>query len=253
MYSYEPKEPRVIQGSEDVPALKAELAAEDWCGPTMSILQDDLWLYGWDVLRGLIRKHRVPGKYQPHLSEADWALLQDSSADREEVCLETLGSAVPKFIDSLRHGTYDPSKSSMATYFTGRCGIEFRPVAETWRNKRTQIAHEISNVAWSKIQLPGAPSPTSEAVQRILLNNALNTLKPNERAVMVATLLDETQADIADRMELSVRAVEGIARRARNKLAGNSAGKALRMHLLDSAQEHGFVPSLELELIDDYC
>lgn len=229
---------RIIRGSDDPVTLLAELNTHGWQGPTLDLLTEDLWLYGWDVLRGLIRRRKLPG-YQPHLTEESWIILRDSSEHRDAVTLDTLGQAIPKFLASLREGNYDPTRSSLGTYFIGRCAIEFRPIAERWQNQRIQTAHELSDVSWSTIPLPTALNPARHGYTRILLARALNTLNFTDRAVMVATLQGYAQTDIAEHMGLTPRAVEGILYRARRRLRSSSSGHALWSQLLDAADDFG--------------
>lgn len=92
----------------------ADLRAANFDGPMMEGFVDDLWLYGWDVLRGLVRTGAVAqvpiGIPHRPLTAGDRQTLHDSAEQREVLVLEALEWAIPKFVRLLKEDRWSPNK-----------------------------------------------------------------------------------------------------------------------------------------------
>lgn len=234
MYLYAPQPSRHIRGAEDVSQLVEDLCSEGWGGPRTEQLVEDLWLYGWDVFRGLIRKGRVSSARRAYLTDESLQILHTSAPDRDSVTLDTLGITIPKFVETLRSGRYDPTKSQLGTYYIGACDLAFITVARRWQNDRVRLAHELSSTPWGLIPLETSTDPWGETDRthtRITLTRALNSLPRTQRAVMVAIAQGYTPTEIADRLNLTPRAIEGLTYRARVQLRSSAVGRSLYAQL----------------------
>lgn len=212
---------RYIRGAEAPAELLAELASAEWQGPRMEAFEADLWIYGWDVLRGLVKtgKIRTIPAHVPAvaLTTSDWATLAESDEERGELVIDTLGRSVPKFVEVLRAGKYDPTKGSLGTYFIGQCGIQFRDVAKSWQTSQHRRLYELANFDWEEV-FGGIPSEDIDRRldMRRLVANILRGVTAPQRAVLVRSFLeDRSHGEIGDLMGITPRAVEGHVYRAK--------------------------------------
>ena len=190
----------------------AELTAANFEGALMAGFIDDLWLYGWDVLRGLVRKgtvaHVATGLPHPTLSADDRQTLHDSAEQRDVLVVEALTWAVPKFVQLVKEGHWSPEKgASLASYFTGTCATGFWLAYARWRRERslTILVMERLNA------LPECYA--SDAARDVSNRNAIQiimrTASPEQRAICLGILQDKTHSEIGYELGLSARAVEG--------------------------------------------
>lgn len=215
---------RRIRGSEDIPRLLQELEDEEWDGPRLALLHDDAWLYGWDVLRGLIRTGRMStvntGRVPaPMLSETARSLLATDSSERDAVVIDTLRIAVPALSMRLQRRKFDPDRSALESYFIRGCAIAFKDVAIRWANSLPTRWYSLDDLVGGLFEaIPG--DWEAEQVHRYELRRnvglLLRDMSPLQKQIAARVGLGFTHAEIATQLGLtSARAVEGQMRRIR--------------------------------------
>lgn len=217
----DPQGHRKIRGADQPAELLAELGAAGWQGPRVEAFTDDLWLYGWDVLRGLVRNRRIrtiPATMPPvDLREDSWRTLDESSDERYEVVVDTLSRAIPRFLERLEAGKYDPGRSSLGTYFTGQCAIVFRDVAKAWQKRHHREQYELASFDWDGV-FGGMPIDDVERRidLRTVIAHVLREVSAPQRIALVRCLLeDRSHGEVAELMRITPKAVEGHVHRAR--------------------------------------
>ena len=138
-----------------------------------------------------------------------------------DLASDVLISAVPKFRDTvLATGRWDPNgRASLKTFFIGHCLIRFPNPYRSWHTAVTARNLEVPDDidSWRHADPTGA-GPEHDLVRREDLAHGLATLDDRTREALV--LLDQgyDQAEVADRIGTSRKAVEMIVRRHRARL-----------------------------------
>lgn len=236
---------RSIRVRDDEAALVSDLRHAGFEGPLMEGFREDLWLYGWDVLRGLVRKGtiiQVPTGI-PHgaLTADDRQALHDSAELRDGLVLDALAWAVPKFVKLLQQGRWSPQLgASLATYFTGTCANGFWLAYGRWHRERMRSLEAIAGLTRSLPDERGSdvmlPVQQREAIDAIL-----ETASPEQLAICSGVLQDKTHAEIGDEIGLSARAVEGRMYQLRTK-----AWRLVKIGKIDAALVPGTRAALRL-------
>lgn len=210
-YRYRPPR-RVIRGADDPTSLLQELQAANYQGPRLQMLTDDLWVYGWDVMRGMVRTGTIARVQTglPHrtMTVEDRQTLHDSAEQRETLIVEALMKAVPTFPRLLASGFYDPDKSALASYFTGWVTRHFWSAYKQWSIKRHR---ELTTLAALRAQGPELEPYQDLALthdQRQALLVILKKATVEQKAIMLGLATDQTHAAIGAKMGLTSKAVE---------------------------------------------
>lgn len=225
---------RLVRGAQDAPTLLDELEAARWRGPRYEMFCEDLYLYGFDVLRGQVRTGKIltveTNVPRPRLSQPEWALLHDSAEQREALVLEALMVAVPKFVQHLRTGSFDPhGPASLTSYFFRGCVFAFWKAAERWSQQRHR---EITTLA----RLYGEPATSaypdsSRATEcREALHRVIDDASPEARIICAGILAGRTHAEIGTDLGISDAAVAARLYQLRKK-----AWALVRRGMIDAA------------------
>lgn len=138
----------LLSGREADLATVARLRDADFQGPVYERFINDLYRYAWPVMLDAIRTGSIVSiatGLPPRSIPADVRqLLHDSSPEREDLALDSIARAVPKFMASLKNGRWDPAKGrSLKSFFIGACAYAFRQEYDLWivarRNRLTAI------------------------------------------------------------------------------------------------------------------
>lgn len=201
--------------------LVAELARRGFTGPLCDALERQLWLYGWRVLRGMVRDRtilRVRTALPPmHIGLDDSRALHDSADHRNDLVVDTLALAVPFMIDQLRQEKWQPTKSRSAdpklgTYFITACAMKFRDAYRSWHRKRLKETRDMLHAPEYQQAIDKVRAPQelhSVVADRFRLRMILKAATLDERVIIAGLLADKTHAEIADELGIGVRAVEG--------------------------------------------
>lgn len=205
---------RSVRGADDPHQLLRDLDAAGWSGGRLAALRDDLYMYGWDVLRGMVRSRRIvavkSGVPVTQLSITEWARLSEP-AERDQVTLDVLARAVPKLINSMQSGQWNPDRSSLQSYFIGRCAREFKDVIRARRPKQLRLDKQQVGVANAYIeQLAARDDPAQQAVDRRFIAEIASAsgVSSTTRAVMAQLAQGYTHREIGMHLGLTAKAVE---------------------------------------------
>ncbi len=201
--------------------LVVELSLRGFAGPLCHALERQLWLYGWRVLRGMVRDRtilRVHTALPPmHISLDDSRALHDSADHRNDLVVDTLALAVPFMIDQLREGKWQPTKSRSAdpklgTYFITACAMKFRDAYRSWHRTRLKEIRDMLHAPDYQEAIANVRATQdlhSVVADRFRLRLILKAATLEERVIIAGLLADKTRAEIADELGIGVRAVEG--------------------------------------------
>ena len=199
--------------------LRDELATHNFSGPQYQQFERELVRYGTSVLRawmytGYVFKLASSRGYCLRPSEVELGALHRESDVREELANMTVAVALPKFRQrALIDGGWRPDGgASLSTYFTGACLAVFPNEFRRWRVQvekwRRQDGRDPA------LLMPEANSvsdPAVVATGNIYVLDHLRNIDPRARKILVLTLKQYTQEEIAELFgEPSARAVEGV-------------------------------------------
>jgi hypothetical protein len=195
---------------------RARLAG--FSGPTYETLIADLYAYAWPVMLGAIRtgsivsiKTALPKRTIP---VDDRQVLHDSSAEREDLALSSIASAIPRFTESLRAGRWDPAKGrGLRTYFIAACAYAFWHEYDLWSAQRRRQLQAV-------LRLARDPSADGLRLDRLedhqeyrqaaeLLLSKARRKSPDLEAILQCLLRGMTAAETAYQLGYTERAVEG--------------------------------------------
>jgi len=193
------------------------LSTQNFEGPGWERFQDALARYGLQVLmswihKGLIfrlcRERGIPTK-RPVLIDA---------VGVDHLAYGTVAEAIHAFRERvLRRDKWTPAGgASLRTYFIGQCLFQFPRVYERWLREEQE---------WAALERPTelavldpAPGPAEQAEVRLLLTTAL-AVDGTRRLAKVLHLIDAGfgQAEVAERLGLTVGAIESLLYRNRRR------------------------------------
>jgi DNA-directed RNA polymerase specialized sigma24 family protein len=206
-------------------ALYERLQHDKFVGRAMEQLRQELWVYGWKVLRAWMRDGTLVEKCgERHIPvPARWheiETLKQRSDIRDEIAHDAVQGAVALFTEEfLPAGQWDPDKgATMRTYFTVTCMFAFRDAFKKWASShRRHLAMTASNVLDGGRVGRNLP-PDEAAVYRWTIQRILQDATWEARAI--CSLIYEqkmTQKEIGDELGMTSRAVEGHMRRLRTR------------------------------------
>ena len=211
-------------------ALFQVLAEQEFAGRSYRRFEDELARYGLSVMKGwLFTGHIFQVTSSRHIMVMkNDALLHEVSASadaRDELANATVAVALTKFRKMAAAGTgWKPDGgASLTTYFMGACVLAFpnewrRLVVanEKWRRQTSaSVESEMPNVVAEERGFDTGQTigrnPATIAVSRAHSEQLINTLKPREQKIVLATDAGYSQEEIAEMFgEKSKRAVEGV-------------------------------------------
>ncbi|MFC9165854.1 hypothetical protein ACFTZ8_34270 [Streptomyces fungicidicus] len=209
-------------------ALYERLRQRDFTGWEVKWLRDDLWVYGWRILRAWMKDGTIIAKCGERgiLVPARWPEVETLTRRgdlRDEVAHKAVESAVEIFMEEyLPKGRWDPDKgATMRTYFARTCMYAFRDAYKNWAfGYRRNLFAAVAPLRDANLYAPGASyegfedtTAFQEAVQRILENAG-----PEVRAICGYIWETKTsQKEIGAELGMTVRMVEGHMRRLRGR------------------------------------
>ncbi|RQO52727.1 hypothetical protein DBV08_00025 [Rhodococcus sp. KBW08] len=127
--------------------------------PECSALVEELWKVAFNALRAFLRDGRIltagPIPQSLPLLAEDLDYLSKSAYDREDLAMEMIVGAIDPFVTAVVDGSkWDKERSSLATYFVGRCLINKGAVIEKWvteRRNRQHIREQESSEIWTQL------------------------------------------------------------------------------------------------------
>ncbi|WP_410656887.1 hypothetical protein [Amycolatopsis sp. lyj-112] len=211
-------------------ALYRRLVRQGFAGTEYEIFRGELAAYGFPVLKSWIRTGRVfsccAQRGRPlKCSDAERRHLSVDEGDRVDLASETAAIALNIFHDHvLVPGVWnDEAGASLKTYFVGGCINAFPNVFRRWLREHRRWAgtdtygftSELDTV--TNAALSTTTDPAEIVASEHVVYDALAAAKPTGReAAARRVFLDERFAEIADHLNTTERAVEGLLYRVRS-------------------------------------
>lgn len=211
-----------------------------------AMLEDDLWAYGFRVLKSALRTGRIVTMCHDagvplYFSDEQRRVLHTSVEERDTLTVDTLTRAVPYFLSKvLARGRWNPERASLQTYFVGCCVRAFPDVFRAWardRQKRLSELDQSEAIFDEQSAMPSSVEPEFVATARDTIRVALRRARPEVRVICSLIAQGYTHAEIGEKLGgISARAVEGHMRRLRAStrwltrkdtldLSGSAAGR----------------------------
>ncbi|MFJ2566530.1 hypothetical protein ACIO02_26965 [Streptomyces sp. NPDC087568] len=211
--------------------LFAQLQTEGFKGARFDLLQDRLWLYGWNVLRSWMREGTIIERCREKriYFAAPYTEVEElmRRADvREDLAIDCLGKAVPAFMDEGGPvEKWDPKGGrNLTSFFLHYALCHFRDAYRRWASGHRQRMREILGPdafrypGWDVWERIPAPGPEEQTVLRETLGIILSEASLEERAVCEAMLTTgATQEEIAQRLGTTRKSVERRLSRVRRR------------------------------------
>jgi hypothetical protein len=208
--------------------LVAKLAKGNFEGPAQELFEAELAAYGYPVMMAWTRTgeivRKTAGIGRPLIVPCGG--LGWSREDRSELSMETVARAVNFFREKvLRAGTWDHTRgATIKTYFVGACLFQFPNVYQVWQaerrrwNSRPAVSIDDPDGPGLPYQVPGDDDTEHRALARYQLGQVMAELAdkyPDLHEVVMMQLDGYTDAQAAQRLGMTPRAVEGLWRRFR--------------------------------------
>ncbi|WP_431884132.1 hypothetical protein [Micromonospora gifhornensis] len=206
--------------------LVCELAACGFAGPLYRRFEDELAAYGLAVLQGWmysghIFHHTAARGFALHPTEAELEELYRNVDTRDELAIMTVALALVRFREHglIGAGWRYEEGASLSTYFIGTCLYVFPNELRKWRSQRKRWRlQDHGDPALIGQKADVVSDPAVLAVGNLRVCNDLRRIDERTRAIVALTIDGYSQDEIAHLLgETSVRAVEGVLHRWRNR------------------------------------
>jgi Winged helix-turn-helix DNA-binding len=196
-----------------------------WDGFAYHQLFNDLWLYALPVVLAFLKKNhmgRLLQRYVPEraftISAEHMVVLTNSSIERTELALDIIATAVEDF----RNKAITPGKNewkpsmrgaSLRTYFIGTCALVYPRAYKKWaKNRKGKLDMVASHYEINFDEIGGIiardlSDPAAVAGIRADLKKLIDVATPTTKLILGLLAQDLTQVQIADELNLSVKAV----------------------------------------------
>jgi DNA-directed RNA polymerase specialized sigma24 family protein len=198
-------------------------------GPTWDRFAEVLARYGYQVIRAWVWTRQI----FPHCARRGFGLPQPAhlrwtKEQANEVALETVAKAIRAFRGYvLREGRWSPTRgATLRTYFVGQCLLQFPNVYRRWLSELELDFQEVP--ALDELEDPLDQSEYGDPAGRVVMRDAVArglALVNNDRTRVVLQLRagGYSEPEIADLMGTTVKAIELLLYRHRQRLTGKEA------------------------------
>jgi len=202
--------------------LRNTLAAEGFAGPAYAVLEDELAVYGYELMMAWLATGHIFARCRE--AGAGLRAARIPAGDREDLAQEAVAGALRTFRDTgMVRGGWRPGRGgSLKTYFTRALCFQF---ANIWRQRLRDLAAVGTDLHLdalpSDIRSP-EPGPDDIAVQRDEIRRGLAGIPGSRTRAALALVADGyEQGEIAELLgpDVTARAVEGYLRRHRSAIA----------------------------------
>ncbi|WP_344501140.1 hypothetical protein [Dactylosporangium maewongense] len=209
-------------------------------------LFDDLWLYGWPVIKAFLRLNRMGHlvqRYSPRLYVAmtpeDMVVLHQSEEERDALAIDVISRAVEDFYHRavLDRGWKQDGGASLRTWFIGACALNFPRAYQRWSRARSDRIGELAVRYGLDLDEVGAhlagvvPDPERVVIDRSDLRAMIDMAQPTTKVILGLIMQGKSQAQIAGELGLTLRAVEGRLYRFRQRVLKRQRAAGMRLLL----------------------
>jgi DNA-directed RNA polymerase specialized sigma24 family protein len=198
-----------------------DLAAASFSGPQYEVFKTELAAYGYPVMLSWIGKGTVfkacADRGRPlNPTDQDRERLAGSRDDRSELALETVAEALRFF---RRHALVQKKWSweagaALATYFVGACISAFPNVFRRWQREQQRWQQDLAIAKRNPVDErpltnPECDNPADVVADIDLLRRELRAMDDKTRPTAALAVDGHSQAEIAEYLGTTERAVEG--------------------------------------------
>jgi len=195
-------------------SIIAELRDAGFDGAHYTYFTSELAKYGIAVLTAWIRTQQIFEKMRLRglggLPPAPGELLRDQEA-AQELAMETVAHAIVNFrVYVLIPGKWDPDRgASIRTYFIGQCLIQFANVYRRWLRETIDRAPYDALQNDAVMDARGYEHVEERVAEIVSVDVLLGTVKKDRtKSILVLRGAGYTQEEIADRLGVTLKAVE---------------------------------------------
>jgi hypothetical protein len=214
----------------------AALDRAGFTGPLYEQFANELYLYVYSRLRKKMRTGEIAGltgkSATPlRMTEDELSTLHRDDAVRDQLAVHTIAAAMPVFVKRLKRNGYRPADhpgrdgrpTTLKSYFFGMCLIVFPREFVSWRKERqdrfltaaARMPPDLVLRALGQTVRDPVPEALADLCDRV--NSLINSSPPRVRAVMLLTLHEYSQSEIADLLQVKIGDVENARFRFRQR------------------------------------
>jgi DNA-directed RNA polymerase specialized sigma24 family protein len=205
--------------------LVTTLALARFEGPRYDYFANELAKYGMAVIRGWTRRGLILERCRTRagfgLPEPPLGAFDDPDVV-EELVNETVAKALQCFrTDVLMTGRWDPNRgASLRTFFIGQCLIRFPNIYRAWLGSEIRRPQDLTDHAtldlFNRQRVPSVDEIVTDAA---LAEQILGQVKDRRvRAALMWRAEGHSHAQIAERLNVTVKAVERMLANERNRM-----------------------------------
>lgn len=208
-------------------ALRDRLAASKFRGEEYARFAGDMAAHGLGVCTAWLASglmfRRCAEKGRPvGTPPADW-----TDDDQTQLAIDTVTLALENFRRSaLIEGGWSPDgKASLKTYFIGCCVLAFPNAFRSWEREREPWQRRFESIDDVLETAPtSGPGPEEQVVDRLELHEALSSLDSKTAVALALSAEGYSQTEIAEVLQVTTRAVEGLIYRHNRRSEGDPPG-----------------------------
>jgi DNA-directed RNA polymerase specialized sigma24 family protein len=218
--------------------LRDYLADRGFQGPDYDLFEEEVARYGLSVVKGMVRSRRIVAEAARRGLRGAGELSRDASwcwpreHDVDDLAVDTVRRALRVFRrKALVGGEWSPTGgASLKTYFVGTCVQVFLDVYRSWmgeqvRNGRVELTDRDLCGLGDGLDVDPAQVLSDRETLGEILDGAGDAAA---REIVVLRLLGYSEAEVAEIVGKSVRAVEGVLYRFRRRIARSRSGGETR-------------------------
>ncbi|MEV0318222.1 hypothetical protein ACIBKX_08150 [Streptomyces sp. NPDC050658] len=201
---------------------------ESWVGNPPQEVLDHLAAYGYTLLQRWIHSQRIYEKCRgnkPFIvpTSDDLETLRRSPEDRHALACDTVLKFLENPVKAL--SDWDERKgAALKTYYVGGLLQTFPRVFETWQKARRPGFPRCDTPVDAQPAEGTYGDPASRVMTRDALERALRASEPEVGVIVTLVAAGTPRRDIADRLGISERAVEGRLYRVRRMMRNGQTG-----------------------------
>lgn len=210
--------------------LVLTLSLNGYSGPEWEYVATELARYGLAVIAGWMRRGMILDRCRERGSGGLPNLDRPFEPDEiDELAGETVAKALVHFRSDvlMKHRWNEAGGATLRTFFIGQCLLRFSNIYRRWFGNESRFRRGIPLEDTENLELftVGAPGVDGPAVDRMLAAAVLSAVKnPRVQRAMLLTADGHSQAEIAELLGCTEKAVERMLHNERHRLKARRAG-----------------------------